>query len=447
MERKKTRRAVLIIIAIALFLELVVFNINSFRLWGNREYIEETLPIELANLNEIEKTENGYYLNSNTASIEWNNLNKAIGTIKIDIQISGNNRVSYEARIFYTDDTAKYYYEEEPLQTKEIVNEVDRTKYFTCHMAGKVRDLKIEILNAQNCKIDIKGVTINQAVPYQISWWRLVTMLTVTLGIYFLLHAHICNIPYEKENPIQQCILQFIWAGFAICLLLYTLNGNASFEFNKNGATYENLLVDSLLQGKTELPVEPSEELKNMENPYDYTARKEEGISYLYDVAYYDGNYYLYFSVLPILTLFLPFKLLTGYYFPLALACLLYAMIGAAFTILFTKNIIKRFFPTISFKWTALASILMLFASFLLFNSAMSRIYELVSLMGYMLVMMGMTFLLKAWEKESIYFPALIARSIMSGISNMGKTKPNNRIFIISTSIMETDKQVMEKQR
>ena len=41
-------------------------------------------------------------------------------------------------------------------------------------------------------------------------------------------------------------------------------------------------------------------------------ARKEAGVSVHWDHAYYNGHYYMYFGVVPVLLLFLPFRLLTG---------------------------------------------------------------------------------------------------------------------------------------
>lgn len=51
---------------------------------------------------------------------------------------------SFESRIVYTDETAQYYYENEAEipQKKEIANEVERTKYFTCYFVGRVRRFK-----------------------------------------------------------------------------------------------------------------------------------------------------------------------------------------------------------------------------------------------------------------------------------------------------------------
>ena len=63
-----------------------------------------------------------------------------------------------------------------------------------------------------------------------------------------------------------------------------------------------------MADGQLYLEVEPPQWLVDMDNPYDKGARdelqKQTGESYLFDVAYYEGHYYVYFGVLPVLLRF-----------------------------------------------------------------------------------------------------------------------------------------------
>ena len=76
---------------------------------------------------------------------------------------------------------------------------------------------------------------------------------------------------------------------------------------------------------------EPPEWLKTMENPYDKGSRdelqKQTGESYLFDVGYYDGHYYVYFGVVPVVLFYLPFYLLFHANFPTALGILLMGLL------------------------------------------------------------------------------------------------------------------------
>ncbi len=67
---------------------------------------------------------------------------------------------------------------------------------------------------------------------------------------------------------------------------------------------------DAFVKGQLHFDVQPSAELIALENPY--TPDNREGIDYLYDRAFFDGKYYSYFGIAPILVFYYPYYLLTG---------------------------------------------------------------------------------------------------------------------------------------
>ena len=49
-------------------------------------------------------------------------------------------------------------------------------------------------------------------------------------------------------------------------------------------------LAEALAKGQTSLLVDPSEELKQLSNPYDSSLRIKKDVYYFWDFAYYKGN-------------------------------------------------------------------------------------------------------------------------------------------------------------
>ena len=90
---------------------------------------------------------------------------------------------------------------------------------------------------------------------------------------------------------------------------------NVGIEAIQDGNQY-NHLADALLSGSLSLDLPVSDLLLDMDNPYDTpmrTALNREAHEPIYwDYAFYDGQYYCYFGVVPCLITFLPFKALTG---------------------------------------------------------------------------------------------------------------------------------------
>lgn len=75
-------------------------------------------------------------------------------------------------------------------------------------------------------------------------------------------------------------------------------------------AQYQEL-AEALSEGKVSVG-DAEEALLAMKNPYDTIALQAAGIGYRADYAYHNGKYYVYFGIVPVLLLYLPYYLLTG---------------------------------------------------------------------------------------------------------------------------------------
>ena len=69
-------------------------------------------------------------------------------------------------------------------------------------------------------------------------------------------------------------------------------------------------MTDAVLDGHLYLDLPVSQELAAMENPYDSGRRAEDNVPFYWDHAFYKGHYYMYFGVVPVFLLFLPFRLI-----------------------------------------------------------------------------------------------------------------------------------------
>ena len=106
---------------------------------------------------------------------------------------------------------------------------------------------------------------------------------------------------------------------------------------------YFNLLMHGFLAGHLyfRTPVPPA--LINAENPYD-PAKRPPNVG-MHDVSYYRGHYYLYFGVTPVVTLFLPFRLLTSMELPVPMAMWILACGGLLSSAAVWLGIRRRYYP------------------------------------------------------------------------------------------------------
>lgn len=126
--------------------------------------------------------------------------------------------------------------------------------------------------------------------------------------------SHIHEISLEDRNNTHGFVSKLI-----VCLLTIfacTLPMNLSPIWNGEIADYRDQyekIAASFLHGHLYFEEEVNPLLQEMENPYDFHARVDQGVNeYHWDHAYYKGHLYMYFGVVPAITFFVPYLYLTG---------------------------------------------------------------------------------------------------------------------------------------
>ena len=100
---------------------------------------------------------------------------------------------------------------------------------------------------------------------------------------------------------------------------------------------------DAWQKGQIELDLAVDRRLAALENPYDPTERKNSGARYSWDYAFFDGKYYSYFGIAPILTVHAPIYAVTGKLPNIALTCLILAVLAVITTALAYREVMLRF--------------------------------------------------------------------------------------------------------
>lgn len=186
--------------------------------------------------------------------------------------------------------------------------------------------------------------------------------------------------------------------------------------------------TEAIVNGQIELLEEPSEELKAMDNPYDSEKRDNEGVPYLYDVAYYDGHYYNYFGIAPILTLILPFRLITGNYLPTCIFNILYIVIAVFALYGLYKKLVDKYIKKISLYNFYLGFYAILFASniFTLFRGMK---YDIVIASGIAFLLIALNLSLSIYKNPKFKILKLILLGITTALVVL--SKPNLIVYYL----------------
>lgn len=112
--------------------------------------------------------------------------------------------------------------------------------------------------------------------------------LTIVAVIAFSIYAFTHSGSYFTKYPISEAALQSASTD------IYTA------------------LFDALNKGQVYLDIVPDPKLLTVSNPWSSDVWNEYGISVLWDHAYYNGHYYSYYGILPVLLVSFPFYWLSG---------------------------------------------------------------------------------------------------------------------------------------
>ncbi len=190
------------------------------------------------------------------------------------------------------------------------------------------------------------------------------------------------------------------------------LHGMGYTEWNHhiNEADQYALLADSLLNGRLTLDLPVPDELRELEDPYDYDARYEIGspeVPIYWDHAYYDGNYYSYFGVVPAVLLYVPYQFLTGNALDTVTANVVFGCCAIAAMALLVWRIRDRWFHEASDGAVCLSFIACFNGSYAAYLVSVPRFYSIPIISGLALLFLGLWF----W---------IGARVPFSGISGKG---------------------------
>ncbi len=123
------------------------------------------------------------------------------------------------------------------------------------------------------------------------------------------LHTVSFEIKNRKAGYLSAAVL-------ALTILLCVLPMGLSPSYNGEKPDYMNqyeLLAESFLEGHLYIDYDDIDpKLLALDNPYDPDAREAADVSFHWDHAFYNRRYYMYFGVVPVFLLFLPYRFITG---------------------------------------------------------------------------------------------------------------------------------------
>lgn len=190
------------------------------------------------------------------------------------------------------------------------------TKTFYCNSNGKTYGILLTFDDFEG-EIEISSITVNPEYTLRFDAMRFGFLLLIGTALYLYKSCpenSALSLEKRRHRSLAASVFACLGCTLAVIVLNSTGEGFGAIEYPlaTGVEAYDPYIqqFDAFMKGQLHLDVIPDEGLLLLENPYDPSAR--DGIWYLWDRAFFDGRYYSYFGIAPLLTVYFPFYFLTG---------------------------------------------------------------------------------------------------------------------------------------
>lgn len=450
--RNKYMTAVLLSLLAAMVLEIFTFNFVSYETNDGEQYtVHFNTTTKESSVEKEGKTE--------LSSSDGLNLNVFYGDEKItyEAEIPVNARLkdldveadtvakTTEFQIYYMDDAVQSGYKKANIDNLTLVKGLSSSGHVKPHFAGETKNIKLIFTSDITSPISNIRVKINTPVDFNFHVFRfLFVFLIIMFG--FVLRYTKDSTTMKKQIFIALLALQSAFIIFLFVATNATFDSNGKYtgvDFYEAIDPYQELTL-ALAEGKTDLngvntvsieqEQQEIEKLENLENPYEWGQR--DGINYKWDRAFYNGKYYCYFGIVPVLFIYLPVYLLTG--------VLVNTKILTLMLVLLASVLMAKLVLTIAHKWkTPMNMWVTLGTAFSFINASMllycingSKFYEIAAVSALICALAGIDFILNAFVEKGIKKKYLAAGALFMALA-VG-CRPNYALasFIIAPVVL-----------
>jgi len=423
----KKIRYILIPIIVALIIEIFVCNVHYFMLLLNND-AQKNVEVEYLNID-----------NGNSPYIKIGNINQKVYNIKIKVNEKYEDIYTFDVRT-YSNDLPNHNIVKETQKTvntdykKEHIIKINST-YDIDNIYIYVTNSRIRLI--QNIDVKLDSITLNVN-----SFNFNIVRFLVLIGIIWIILAfknknnkvlvNTKDIANSKSFEIMFCIVALLVSIYTCsdCIFnpdFFYIDTELLEDVEKTGRTVIYNIYrqcDAFLSGSLDIEIDTSK-LGELDNPYDITQREMADVDYLFDIAYYNGRYYQYFSVLINLLLIIPFRIVTGRYFDGTIYAALLLLIGIIIFSVFYKELISKYIKKVSkLNFYLGYYTLLICTGFLYYNRGL--IYDMQILLGQIFFMLSIIIILKLEKSKKIRYGLYILLGIFTSFIVVSKA---NMIF------------------
>ena len=384
--------AICVILFFIMISEFTLFNYHHYRTL----FSDGRLDI---NSFEIEKTD----------MLSIKNINMRVSSIYIDADFISDHQIQ-TLYIEFSDE------EGTSRRTPDfvILKNFNKSRYVPLATHGRVSNITIHYVDKQSV---INSVVLNKPIPLEYHLLRIILLLLFFFSIWFVRYKNLMSVKIDFDSKPQLAAIRIL--VLLVFALIWWTASTSDEEYVLD--QYNHKLVDAFMAGQVNLNIPALPKLLEMDRPHDIQERADRGlirgVDYHWDHVYYEGKWYSYFGIVPVLILFLPFKVIAGFYLQTSVAVVIFCCASAWLLVLIWHELIKKFMKNMPFVLYIMGAAVMALTPMTLHMARTPRVYEAAVMSGLAFAAAGLLCLIKATVDEKISFKHLAFASIFLALS------------------------------
>lgn len=411
MKRKKVVIGILILISIVLELVVCQYSAIESRFFQKSTSVSYEVPKD----SKIER--NQITFSDQQAYVLIHCDGQVVKNLHLDLEAKD---APYVEAILYAKDEGNQgdFYRINPSIQDKISHYDETSQYIRLHLYGTANEIRVEFPELKGKTLTIHQISLNQEVPFSIHVERWLGMLILLFAItLFLPKSPIYTVPRSSDLGRMICGISLIVQILLLTAVTFRSETYINVPWSHHDQYQE--LAHSLSEGHFDLNIIPDEKLVAMENPYDGSMRDALGVRYRWDHAFFEGRYYVYFGVVPVILCYLPYYLLTGLDLPNIVVCYLSFVALAVGLMCMLHQFACRIWNAVSAGMIVLLDWLLFLGSGVFILACYPVLYSIPIGMGLALTVWGLYFWLKGTAfgeyRRGMIFIGSLCLSLVAG--------------------------------
>lgn len=402
--REVTCERILLFALITVVLEIFVFNYQHIMTRNTKE-VDSNVSFGKG----LEKIDDEKYkvVSNKGIKIELDSFDAHIDTIYLDLKrydASWQRELVTEVSIKANDAGNKKKY---LCGKRMVLSSVENSRYMKLNLSGDTTEVTIHLEAQKDDVISVHAIKLNTPIKFIIVWERVCILFILLVALYAIRpKSRLYKVRFSASSKKQKLVTTTIIALEAVLLVSLIVSNKSYYEPKWAFHNQYQELARSMSKGNLCLEENVPDWLKELDNPFDTKLREEKvretGESFLWDHAYHDGKYYVYFGVVPELIFYLPYYLITNKNFNTGIGIAITCVLLMIAIMQLIKAIIVRWFKNISYLTYLIVCLVTANCAGILYFAVHACFYCLPIVMGLFFAITGLCFWIKSIKEDRI---------------------------------------------